>query len=319
MVGTSLFSTSNIVQSAHLLAVLSALYYGVLPFGRILFNHLILTKLNSTRRKLARYGRWAAVTGATDGIGREYANQLAAEGLNIVLLSRSREKLADVAADIEQRFKVETRCVAVDFSRDDIYDTIREALNGLDIGTLVNNVGVSLPYPNFLVDSAFSDANYADMLRVNMLSMVMMTRLLLPEMVRRRGGVIINISSGSALHPIPLLSVYSSTKVFADFFSRAVGSEVASQGVLVQTVLPFYVATKMSKIRNTSLFVPNPKSYVNSALNLLGVEQRTNGCMSHAVQSWAMDLVPEWIKLYLTTNVLKSTRKRALAKLGKSN
>lgn len=318
-IGT-LFNLSTLIQSAHLLVLLCLGYYGAFPLGRIFLNHFLLTKFWSSRRRLKRFGKWAAITGATDGIGRAYANRLAADGLNVVLLSRSPEKLADVAADIERRFKVKTRCVAVDFSRDDIYATISKELADLDVGTLVNNVGVSTPYPNYFSDPAFSDSIYSDMLRVNMLSMVMMTRILLPEMIRRgNGGAIINISSGSAVHPVPLLSVYSGTKAFADFFSRSVSYEVASRGVIVQTVLPLFVATKMSKIRRASMFVPSPESFANSALNLLGVERRTFGCTSHAVQAWAMDLVPNCLKLYLTKKIMISTRKKALAKMGKSN
>ncbi|CAB4015984.1 very-long-chain 3-oxoacyl- reductase, partial [Paramuricea clavata] len=90
-----------------------------------------------------RFGEWAVVTGCTDGIGKSYAKQLAAKGLNIILMSRSREKLDDTAFEIEKDYKVKTKIIQVDFSGGhEIYEPIAKELEGFEIGVLVNNVGV---------------------------------------------------------------------------------------------------------------------------------------------------------------------------------
>lgn len=90
------------------------------------------------------YGKWAVVTGCTDGIGKAYTEQLAKRGLSIVLISRTLEKLNEQARDLQDRFKVETKVIAADFTQpDSIYPNIRTQLADLDIGILVNNVGMS--------------------------------------------------------------------------------------------------------------------------------------------------------------------------------
>nr|KAF6324621.1 hydroxysteroid 17-beta dehydrogenase 12 [Myotis myotis] len=104
------------------------------------------------------------------------------------------------------------------------------------------------------------------MLNVNILSVCKMTHLVLPGMVERSKGVILNISSASGMNPFPLLTIYSATKGFVDFFSQCIHEEYKSKGIFVQSVLPFFVATKMSKIRKPSLTVPTsgirPNSFI---------------------------------------------------------
>ncbi|KAH0499956.1 Very-long-chain 3-oxoacyl-CoA reductase [Microtus ochrogaster] len=98
----------------------------------------------------------------------------------------------------EEKYKVETRTIAVDFTLDDIYDKIKTGLDGLEIGVLVNNVGMSYEYPEYFLEIPDLDN---------------VTRLVLPGMVERSKGVILNISSASGMLPVPLLTIYSATKV----------------------------------------------------------------------------------------------------------
>uniref|UniRef100_A0A3B5KV07 Hydroxysteroid (20-beta) dehydrogenase 2 n=1 Tax=Xiphophorus couchianus TaxID=32473 RepID=A0A3B5KV07_9TELE len=149
-----------------------------------------------------RLGKWAVVTGATDGIGKSYAEELARRGFAMMLISRSQEKLDDV-----EQFKVETRTIAVDFCRLDIYSKIEEGLADLEIGVLVNNVGVSYPYPEYYLHIPDLENFITNTINVNMTS-VCQVRIL-------SKGVILNISSASGMYPVPLLTVYSATKVCA--------------------------------------------------------------------------------------------------------
>ncbi|CAF99944.1 unnamed protein product [Tetraodon nigroviridis] len=113
-----------------------------------------------------------------------------------------------------------------------------------------------------------------------------MTHLVLPQMVERKRGAILNISSASGMYPVPLLTVYSASKAFVDFFSRGLQAEYKSRGVVIQSVLPFFVATKMSKIRRPTLTVPSPESYVSAALSTVGLQTQTNGYLPHAIMGW---------------------------------
>ncbi|KAJ3595852.1 hypothetical protein NHX12_002265 [Muraenolepis orangiensis] len=211
-------------------------------------------------------GKWAVVTGATDGIGKAYADELARRGFSMMLISRSQEKLDDVARSIEDQFKVETRVIAADFSEADIYARIEAELAGLEIGVLVNNVGVSYSCPEYFLQIPDLENFITYMINVNITSMCQMTRLVLPRMAERSKGVILNISSASAMYPVPLLTVYSASKVFADYFSRGLQEEYKRRGVIIQSVLPFFVATKMTRIRKPTFDKPTPERYVASEL-----------------------------------------------------
>ncbi|XP_077864262.1 very-long-chain 3-oxoacyl-CoA reductase-B-like [Saccoglossus kowalevskii] len=177
----------------------------------------VLTGTLGLSTDLRGLGNWAVVTGATDGIGKAYAEQLAEKGLNIVLLSRTLAKLENVAQEIESRYNVTTKVLQVDFTGGpEIYKHIAELLNNLDIGVLVNNVGTNHSNPEYFTNSP--NKFIPDILNVNILACTMMTKIVLPQMVKRRKGVIINISSAAGLNPLPLLLIYSSTKAFMDFF-----------------------------------------------------------------------------------------------------
>ena len=163
-----------------------------------------------------RYGAWAVVTGATDGIGRALAFRLAAAGLGVVLVGRNPEKLAAVAAELEaKRPGAEARTFVVDFAADDLaarVGALGEFLRGLDVGVLVNNVGASYPYARYFheVDEALAQR----LIRLNVEAVTRVTHAVLPGMVERGRGAVVNMGSGaSAILPCdPLYTVYAATK-----------------------------------------------------------------------------------------------------------
>nr|AFV95595.1 17-beta-hydroxysteroid dehydrogenase type 12 [Nucella lapillus] len=261
---------------------------------------------------LENAGSWAVVTGCTDGIGKAYAEQLAKRGLNIVLISRTRSKLDELARDIESRFKVKTKVIAADFTRSDIYDMIPQELDGLDIGTLVNNVGMGYDHPEFFDQLENRDQVIMNIINCNSTSVAMMTSLVLPGMVSKKRGVIINIASAAGNRPTPLLTLYSATKSFVDFFSRALQHEYGPKGITVQVVLPYFVATKMSKIRKGGVFAPYPNDFVRSALHTVGLQSRTFGCWSHALQDKVAALLPTSVTMQMMEKArAKSLKKKA--------
>lgn len=108
-----------------------------------------------------------------------------------------------------------------------------------------------------------------------------MYQIVLPLMEANRKGLIINISSFSATYPTPLLAVYGATKTYIDFLSRSLSMEYENKGITIQSVLPSFVSTNMSRIRRATIMVPKPKDYVEAAMRTVGIESRTYGYPSH--------------------------------------
>lgn len=263
-------------------------------------------------------GEWAVVTGSTDGIGKSYAEQLAKRGMNVVLISRSQDKLNQVSSEIKEKFKVETRTIAVDFASEDIYDKIETGLAGLEIGVLVNNVGMSYEYPEYFLDIPDLDNTIKKLININVLSVCKMTRLVLPRMVERSKGAILNISSASGTFPVPLLTIYSATKAFVDFFSQCLHEEYRSKGIFVQSVLPYYVATKLAKIRKPTFDKPSSETFVKSAMKTVGLQSRTNGYLVHSLMGTIHSMLPSWVFVKISMDVNKSVRARYLKKYKKN-
>lgn len=180
------------------LGLLGALWLlsGLVRFVRVLLDLYVLPGFPLTRfgapKSKAQYGQgsWAVVTGATDGIGREFALQLGKKGFNIFLASRTQDKLAQVAAEIEQATPgIKTKTQSIDFGAGDAeqFTALAVSLQGLDVGILVNNVGVSHDMPVPFVETA--EEEMLRIAEINVKATLRVTRIVAPGMVQRCVGL----------------------------------------------------------------------------------------------------------------------------------
>lgn len=179
---------------------------------------------------------FALITGASRGIGRSIAFQLAAKGFNLLLVARNDVQLEQLAKEIESKFKVKVDRLAIDLSGENastaVYNWVKE--NNYPISALVNNAGYGLS-GKF---ETYPLKEHLDMLRVNVGAVVELTYLLLPILKQQPKAYILNIASNAAYQAVPYLGLYAASKAFVLQFSRALHYELKNTHVTVTCVSP---------------------------------------------------------------------------------
>ncbi|OAD61328.1 Inactive hydroxysteroid dehydrogenase-like protein 1 [Eufriesea mexicana] len=235
-----------------------------------------------------KFGEWAVVTGSTDGIGKAYAKELAVRGINLVLISRSMEKLEKTKNEIlQENPTIEVKVIVADFSKGkDIFEKLREQLKDIPIGILVNNVGMMYSYPMYFGE--VPEDELWDIININVGTTTLMTRIVIGQMQKRGKGAIVNVSSGSEFQPLPLMTVYAATKVYIKSFSEALRTEYSRFGITIQHLTPFFVNTKMNafsdRLQVSSILVPNAVTYAKNAITTLGKMDSSTGYWGHGIQ-----------------------------------
>ncbi|RWS05446.1 hydroxysteroid dehydrogenase-like protein 3 [Dinothrombium tinctorium] len=260
------------------------------------------------------YGQYAVITGATDGIGLEYAKEFARRGHSLILIGRSKEKLDRVRSEISTlASSVNIVTIVADFnnSNPELYYSIKDQLKNYEsqIGILVNNAGVMFESPNRYIDQ--NEDMVWQNVRVNIVGVLMMTRAVLPGMIARRRGLIVNMSSIACYKPLPLMGVYSASKKFVEYFGKTLEYEYGkSHNIHVQTLAPSYISTKMVKWSDTlqrpGLICPNAETFAKSAIATIGRSSHTTGYWSHGLQWFLYDVfVPDWLWTLSSWHVLR--------------
>ncbi|WOL04422.1 very-long-chain 3-oxoacyl-CoA reductase 1 [Canna indica] len=263
-------------------------------------------------RDLKSYGSWAVVTGATDGIGKAIAFELARRGLNLVIVGRNPAKLKQLADDIGGAAVVKP--VVVDLAADDLAAAVgrlEAEVADLDVGVLVNCAGTTYAHAMYFHEA--QEEVWRGIVRVNVEATTRVTRAVLPGMVRRRRGAVVNIGSAAsvAVPSFPLSTVYAATKAYVDQFSRSLFMDYKKMGIDVQCQIPFYVATKMVSFKQSSTFIPSPERYAKAAVRRIGYEVRCIPYWSHSLQWWATFFIPDFVLISRILHVGINERNRA--------
>jgi short-subunit dehydrogenase len=176
------------------------------------------------------------ITGASSGIGAELAQFAAAQGHDLVLVARSRGELETLAQELTERHGNTVRVIPRDLSEPGaaqaIFDELQHA--GLAVDILINNAGFGL-YGAFCRSDM---RNVTDLLHVNLIALTQLTRLLLPQMVARGRGRVLNVASIAAFQPGPLMAAYYASKAYVLSFSEAVANELKGSGVTMTVLCP---------------------------------------------------------------------------------
>ena len=180
--------------------------------------------------------RTALVTGASSGIGSELARLFAADGFDVVLVARTGAALEELAQEIEERLGVGTHVVPLDLARDDAPANLLSELESRDmrVDALVNSAG----FNQFGLFAESDERRMLDLVAVNIRALTHLTRLVLPGMVERRWGRIVNLSSNAAFLPGPLMAVYYASKAYVLSLSIALAEELRGTGVTVTALCP---------------------------------------------------------------------------------
>lgn len=176
----------------------------------------------------AKYGPWALVVGASDGVGALFAERLAHDGVNVVLVARRKNLLDDVGAGIRARTGAQTRTVVVDLLDDDAAQTVIDATTDVTIGMLVYCAGADPNYQPFLANPV---TVAEDLLQRNCLVLMRLCHHFAGKMVERGRGGIVNFSSGAALAGGPNMVAYGATKAFDTVFTEGLWAELHDKGI----------------------------------------------------------------------------------------
>lgn len=191
-------------------------------------------------------GKTAVITGASSGIGVEFANRFAERGADLVLVARRKDRLDAVAKEIQSKHKVKVDVVVADLSEvgsaEKLFKTLQRKKIQIDV--LVNNAGFGT-----MGEFKNHDLNrITEEIQLNVSTLVQLTRLALPGMIQRNNGVVVNIASTAAYQPVPYMAVYAATKAFVLSFTEALWGELKGTGVSALALSPGGTKTEFFEV-----------------------------------------------------------------------
>ena len=217
----------------------------------------------------ARYGPWAVIAGAAEGIGAAFASELAARGVGLLLVDVNAQRLDETAAPLREQIEVDT--LVADLRAPTGLDAIVDAAGSLDVGLLVYNAGISYvgPFKEQTLESSLAQ------LDINVRAPTVLVHRLLPGLLKRGRGGIILLSSQSAMRGAPLVSTYAATKAWALVLGESLWEELRHDGVDALAVLPGSTRTPgwMASRPQSGLGTSNvmePVDVAREALDALG-------------------------------------------------
>lgn len=255
-----------------------------------------------------KYGSWGIIAGASEGLGAEYAGQLAARGLNLVLIARRMERLKSLAATLASQYGIRTKCLEVDLSNVDAAEQIVSQTMDLDIGLLVYNAAFSAIGP---FHEQSMDAHMRE-LHTNIHSPFKLIYLLSQHFLDRGRGGILLMSSLSAYQGSAYISTYAATKAFTIVLAEGLWEEWRTRGVDVLVCVsgairtPNTLASQPRKTGGIADQMMDPAQVAEEALNALGRQPYViPGRMNRFASFFMRHLLPRKVGIKFMGKTLK--------------
>jgi len=250
-------------------------------------------------------GRTALITGASTGIGAEFARQLAAQGANLVLVARSIDKLEALAESLRAEHHVKVFTEKLDLSTPDASERLYQRVTelGVAVDALVNNAGFASLGPVAELDPDDVGAT----VNLNVKAVMENTVRFLPAMISRGGGVIINVAGTGAFQPGPYMAARTASAAFVLSFTQAVNAENADTGVRVFALCPGPTETPMTSGQTSPLGkMRTPDQVVDTALNALRTRKASvvDGRLN-AIVARIGSRLPESLVLAMASRIMK--------------
>ncbi len=245
--------------------------------------------------------QWALVTGASAGLGAEFARQLASRGMHLVLVARRSELMSELAQELHTKHGTRCEIIAADLSHPSEPGRVLEQIQekGIEIELLINNAGFGVVGE---VDNADIE-RLLQLIRLNILALTELTYRILPGMLERGHGAILNVSSLSAFQPVAYMGVYAASKAFVLHFSEALHCELRDRGITVTAVCPGVTRTNFFDIAGAPGWLQKHSS--------LGVEPVVKSALK-AMERRRQYVVPGWTNFMLTLLVRIASRRRVV-------
>ncbi len=259
--------------------------------------------MNDNRIQVS-YGPWAVVTGASDGIGREMAIEIARRGLNVVLVARRQERLEEVAARISEMGR-EARVIAADMGARAGRALLISRTTDLDVGMLVAAAGFGTAGP-FLETDVDRELN---MIEVNCSAVTELVRVFADRFAKRKSASIALFSSIVAFQGVAQQAVYSATKSFNQTFAEALRLELAPAGIDVTAIAPGPVDTGFASRAGMNEGGPSAESVARAAVRALGKRGTVRPGLVAKVLEWSLKL-PRWARARIMSLVMGGMVKR---------
>jgi short-subunit dehydrogenase len=256
----------------------------------------------SSRDFTTRYGAWAAVAGASEGLGEAFADALAARGVNLLLLARRAEALGEVARRIRSEWGVEVRPLTIDVASPNLPIALAEASTGLEIGLVVYNAAFAPIGPFF--DLPEEDLFQA--IDVNVRGPIVFLRSLVPPMLERGRGAVVLMSSLSGLQGSPKIATYAATKAFNTILAEGLWGELRSNGIDV-------VASCAGAIRTPGYSQSSAKE-APGMLDPIEVAEQTLRALGRGPR-----IVPGWVNKIASTLLQRILSRGAAVRLMSAN